>query len=132
MIPVQSIRLLFARVIPTLAACALLGPMVFTAPAALAASATTGRQPLVLDTQSGISDGQSGTVLQTAPLSHAPIVQAKSMASASGLDANSQTPITVSPHIGSGRGGKQSAQSSTQPSRPMPQSVSHPSTAVVQ
>ena len=48
-----------------------------------AAFAASGGQPLVLDTQRGISDGHSGTVLQTAPLSHAPIVQAQPIAAPS-------------------------------------------------
>jgi len=52
------------------------------------------RQPLVLDTQRGISDGQSGVVLQNAPLSRAPMVQAQSPARATEL-APSGAPTTV-------------------------------------
>jgi len=68
------------------------------ASAALAASPTN-RQPLVLDTQSGISDGQGGTVLQTAPLSHSRIVEAQPIAAPEELPANGSAPYIVAPYI---------------------------------
>ncbi|MGF6770952.1 hypothetical protein P3T18_003431 [Paraburkholderia sp. GAS199] len=67
-------------------------------PSAFAASSNT-RKPLVLDTQSGISDGQSGTVLQTAPLSHQPIVGAQPIAAPAELAPNSSIPIVVAPYV---------------------------------
>ncbi|CAH2916471.1 MAG: FIG00455141: hypothetical protein [uncultured Paraburkholderia sp.] len=57
-----------------------------------AASSNT-RKPAILDTQSGISDGQSGRVLQTAPLSRQPI------ATPAELAPNSSLPIVVAPYI---------------------------------
>jgi hypothetical protein len=69
-----------------------------SASAANAASATGG-QPLVLDTQRGISDGQSGTVLQTAPLSSARIVEAQPIATPVELAPNSSPPLIVAPYI---------------------------------
>lgn len=77
----------------------------FTAASALAAS-SGGGQPLILDTQKGISDGQSGTVLQTAPLSHARIVEAQPIATPTELAPNSSPPILVSPYIEVPAGGQ--------------------------
>jgi len=63
------------------------------------ASAHAG-QPLILDTQMGISDGQPGQVLQNAPLSHEPMVQAP----------DSSQPYIVAPYVevpaGGGSGGR--------------------------
>lgn len=59
------------------------------------ASALAG-QPLVLDTQRGISDGQSGLVLQNAPLSHEPMVQAVQPA---GIAPDSSQPYIVAPYV---------------------------------
>ena len=61
-------------------------------------AASSRGQPLILDTQKGISDGQSGTILQTAPLSHARIVEAQPIATPPELSPNSP-PILVSPYI---------------------------------
>jgi hypothetical protein len=61
-------------------------------------AASTGK-PLVLDTQSGINDGQSGVVLQTAPLSHQPMVAATPTATPAELQPNSSDPIIVAPYI---------------------------------
>lgn len=90
-----------------------------------AAFAASGGQPLVLDTQRGISDGQSGTVLQTAPLSHAPIVQAQPMAAPAELSTDSSMPIIVAPYVDVQTGGGSAhpyphPQPRPQP-RPMPQ-----------
>ncbi|CAH2895251.1 MAG: FIG00455141: hypothetical protein [uncultured Paraburkholderia sp.] len=63
-----------------------------------AASSNT-RKPVILDTQSGISDGKSGTVLQTAPLSRQPIVEAQPIATPAELAPNSSLPIVVAPYI---------------------------------
>ncbi|WP_260858530.1 hypothetical protein [Paraburkholderia sp. BCC1885] len=82
--------------------------------------------PLVLDTQSGISDGHSGTVLQTAPLSHERIVQAKQMATPTELTPNSSVPIVVAPYVqlpagsGSGNGGGGGSGTSGSHTKPQP------------
>jgi hypothetical protein len=68
-------------------------------PAACAASSDNARKPLILDSQSGINDGQSGTVLQTAPLSRQPIVQAQPIATPTELAPNSSIPVVVAPYI---------------------------------
>ena len=81
-----------------LAAAAVSATAVFTASTALAASGSA-RKPLILDSQNGISDGQSGTVLQTAPLSRQPIVRAQSAATPTELAPNSSTPYVVAPYI---------------------------------
>ena len=57
-------------------------------------------QPLILDTQRGISDGQSGTVLQNAPLSPQPMVQTQSLPTLNGSGTDgSQVPIIVAPYL---------------------------------
>lgn len=92
MLPVRSLRsILVATVAASLTTD-------FAVPASFAASSNTGK-PLILDTQSGISDGQSGTVLQTAPLSRARIVEAQPMAAPTELAPNSSIPIIVAPYI---------------------------------
>lgn len=56
--------------------------------------------PVVLDTQTGIHDGQSGIVLQNAPLSRAPMVQAQQLPTPTELNATtSGSPIVVAPYI---------------------------------
>lgn len=102
------------------AVAASLMTMAFLSPAAIAAS---GGQPLILDTQRGISDGQSGTVLQTAPLSHAPIVEAQPIASPTELSNSSSVPIIVAPYVQLpvGGGGTPSPQPKPHPNpRPVP------------
>ena len=64
------------------------------------AASSTNRQPLILDTQGGISDGQGGTVLQTAPLSHSRIVEAQPIAAPEELaPPNGAPPYIVAPYI---------------------------------
>ena len=63
------------------------------------AASAAGGQPLILDTQRGIIDGQGGTVLQTAPLSHARIVEAQPIATPEELAPNSSPPLIVAPYI---------------------------------
>ena len=66
-------------------------------------------QPLVLDTQTGISDGQSGLVLQNAPLSHAPMVAAQqptAPAAPAGLAPDSSQPYIVAPYVEVPGGGR--------------------------
>ncbi|HKT94628.1 MAG TPA: hypothetical protein VJS18_20890 [Paraburkholderia sp.] len=65
------------------------------------ASAHAG-QPLILDTQRGISDGQPGVVLQNAPLSNEPMVQA---AQPAGLAPDSSQPYVVAPYVEVQQGG---------------------------
>ncbi|WNC88632.1 hypothetical protein RI103_13025 [Paraburkholderia sp. FT54] len=79
----------------TIAACL---TTVFAVSTVSAASTST-RKPVILDSQNGISDGQSGTVLQTAPLSRQPIVEAQPIATPAELAPNSSIPIVVAPYI---------------------------------
>lgn len=57
------------------------------------------RPPVVLDTQTGIHDGRSGTVLQTAPLNRAPIVEPAQIRQPAELQQNGQVPVVVAPYI---------------------------------
>lgn len=110
MLPVRSLRSILAATVAALLTT------VFAVPASFAASSNTGK-PLILDTQSGISDGQSGTVLQTAPLSRARIVEAQPMAAPTELAPNSSIPIIVAPYIQlPGGGGVPQPQPQPQPS----------------
>ncbi|HEY3597613.1 MAG TPA: hypothetical protein VGL08_08905 [Paraburkholderia sp.] len=107
--------------LPAIAATTLLAS-VFVASSAFAASAS-GRQPLILDTQHGINDGQSGTVLQTAPLSHEPIVEAKPAAQPAQLAPNSSMPLYVAPYIqlpAGGQSGQPPTHSGQHPPHPRP------------
>lgn len=66
----------------------------------IASYALADGQPLVLDTQTGIHDGQSGIVLQNAPLSQAPMVPAQQLPTLQQLDSTGgQPPIVVAPYI---------------------------------
>ena len=106
----------------------LVATLLATAFLSSAAIAASGGQPLILDTQRGISDGQSGTVLQTAPLSHAPILQAQPIASPTELPTNSSVPFIVAPYISVPVGGGGSAQPHPTPNpRPRPVPVPAPS-----
>jgi hypothetical protein len=105
------IRSLRGAVVPALFTA--VSMLTLVAPTAFAAS-SGGGQPLILDTQQGISDGHSGTVLQTAPLSHERIVQAKPIATPTELTPNSSVPIIVAPYIQLPAGG------GTSTSRPLP------------
>ncbi|HYS63566.1 MAG TPA: hypothetical protein VEN30_07075 [Paraburkholderia sp.] len=87
---------------------------VFAMPTAFAASSSV-RKPLILDSQNGISDGQSGTVLQTAPLSRQPIVEAQPIATPTELAPNSSLPFVVAPYIQLPVGGGAPPQSQPRP-----------------
>jgi hypothetical protein len=63
---------------------------------AQAAFAKPGGEPLILDTQTGIHSGTSGTVLQTAPLNSSGMVQ---MDTLPGSPQQEQPPIIVSPYV---------------------------------
>ena len=63
------------------------------------AASSTNRPPLILDTQGGISDGQGGIVLQTAPLSHSRIVEAQPIATPEELPSSGAPPYIVAPYI---------------------------------
>jgi hypothetical protein len=108
----RSVRLL--RSLPSIATLVWLTAGFFapTASAASAKASAASGKPLILDTQTGISDGQSGTVLQTAPLSHAPIVSAQPMASPTELAPNSSTPVVVAPYVQVPGGGSNSSSGS--------------------
>lgn len=118
MAPVRSIRALQGAVVPAL--CAAVSLLALASPVAFAAS-SSGGQPLILDTQHGISDGQSGTVLQTAPLSHERIVQAKPIATPTELTPNSSVPLIVAPYIQLPAGGGGSAGGGTPAPHTKPQ-----------
>jgi hypothetical protein len=118
MAQVQLTRVLQGASVSTLFAA--LATLAFNAPPVFAAS-SNGGQPLILDTQSGISDGHSGTVLQTAPLSHERIVQAKQMATPTELTPNSSTPIIVEPYVQMPGGSNGST--STSHTRPQPRNT---------
>jgi hypothetical protein len=83
---------------PVLNAIAISLTMVGAMSSASAASGSS-RKPVVLDSQSGINDGQSGTILQTAPLSQQPIVEARPIATPTELAPNSSVPLVVAPDI---------------------------------
>lgn len=125
MAPVRLIRALQGALVAPL--FTMVSLLTLAAPGAFAA-------PLVLDTQSGISDGHSGTVLQTAPLSHERIVQAKQMATPTELTPNSSVPIVVAPYVqlpaggGSGGGNGGGGGSGTSGSHTKPQPRLAPST----
>ncbi|MFM0243024.1 hypothetical protein [Paraburkholderia phytofirmans] len=91
----------------------------FAVSSAHAASASA-RKPVILDSQNGINDGQSGTVLQTAPLSHQPIVEAQPIATPAELAPNSSIPIVVAPYIQLPTGG------GTLPPQPQPRPAPRP------
>jgi hypothetical protein len=61
--------------------------------------AKPGGEPLVLDSQTGIHSGVSGTVLQTGPLDPPGMVQARPLATLPELPQQEQMPIMVSPYI---------------------------------
>jgi len=80
------------------------------------------RQPLILDTQRGISDGQSGVVLQNAPLSRAPMVNAQPAARPAELAPETSPPLIVAPYVQlPGAGGRPRP-----PSRPRLPSAAQP------
>lgn len=68
--------------------------------AGIAPCATADGPPVVLDTQTGIHDGQSGIVLQNAPLSRAPMVPAQQLQAPTALNSTGgEPPIVVAPYI---------------------------------
>jgi hypothetical protein len=88
------------------------------------------RQPLVLDTQRGISDGQSGIVMQNAPLSRAPMVNAQSPARPAELAPPTEPPIIVAPYL-QVPGASGGSQTPSQPSWPSGSSRPRPRPAVM-
>lgn len=117
MLPVRLIRSMKGRFVPALFVTA---SLLTAGTTAFAASTDTGK-PLILDTQHGISDGHSGTVLQTAPLSHQRIVEAQPIASPTELTPNSQTPVIVEPYVQMPGGGGMPGPSPRPQPRPAPQ-----------
>ncbi|MEC5408085.1 hypothetical protein VOM14_21255 [Paraburkholderia sp. MPAMCS5] len=104
---------------PALPVVAVSLAMVCAMSSALAASSHS-RQPLILDSQNGISDGESGTILQTAPLSRQPIVEARPIASPVELAPNSSVPFVVAPYIRLPVGGSAAGATPQPQSRPVP------------
>ncbi|WP_240159391.1 MULTISPECIES: hypothetical protein [Burkholderiaceae] len=88
---------------------------VCAAPGAFAVS-DSARKPVILDSLSGINDGQSGSVLMSAPLSRHPIVAAPPIAAPVELPQEASPPIVVAPYIPLPAGGGV-------PPRPMPRPV---------
>ncbi|RDJ97441.1 hypothetical protein [Paraburkholderia lacunae] len=115
MLPARSLHSILATAIAASLTTVLAVPATF-------AASSNGGKPLILDTQSGISDGQSGTVLQTAPLSRQRIVDAQPIAAPTELAPNSSMPIVVAPYIQLPVGG---AASQSQP-QAQPQSQPRP------
>jgi hypothetical protein len=79
------------------------------------------RRPVIVDSQGGIINGQSGTVVQTGPLSWQPIVGAQPIAAPTELPPpESSIPIVVAPYLQLPAGG--GAPPRPQP-RPLPPSL---------
>ncbi|MFL9861790.1 hypothetical protein PQR72_39735 [Paraburkholderia madseniana] len=116
MLPVHSLKSVLAMT----AAASL--TTVFAVSATFAASSNTARKPVILDSQSGISDGHSGTVLQTAPLSRQPIVGAQPIATPTELAPNSSIPFVVAPYIPVPVGGGTPSPQPQPQTRPVPRS----------
>jgi len=118
MLPARSIRFTLGG------AAAAFFTLTLVSPAAMAAS---GGQPLVLDSQRGVSDGQSGTILQTGPLSNERIVEAQPIASPTELSPNPSGPVIVAPYVNlpvgaGGQGGKTAQMPRPQPRPTLPSS----------
>ncbi|WP_233829168.1 hypothetical protein [Paraburkholderia sp. ZP32-5] len=86
-------------------------------PGAFAVS-DSARRPVILDTLGGINDGQSGTVLLSAPPVTQPIVAAPSPAAPAELPQESSPPFVVAPYIQLPVGGSTPVRPS--PPRPLP------------
>ncbi|WP_322054085.1 hypothetical protein [Paraburkholderia bannensis] len=82
---------------PTLAVA--LSTLTAAVVALASAGAHAAGKPLILDTETGINDGQSGTVLQTAPLSHQPMVQMQQLPTLNGDGTSGSQPIIVAPYV---------------------------------
>ncbi|WP_425485295.1 hypothetical protein [Burkholderia guangdongensis] len=88
---------------------------------AMAGYAEAQSQPLILDTQQGIRDGKGGLLLQTAPLSHEPIVEPAHPRTPAGQASNTSMPIYIVPTIkipGSNATSSGQSQSPPQPRQP--------------
>jgi hypothetical protein len=84
------------------------------------ATPDSARRPVILDSQGGINDGQSGTVIRTGPTSWQPIVSAQPMATPAELaPPESSVPFVVAPYIQLPVGGGL-------PPRPQPRPVPRP------
>lgn len=86
----------------TLLGTAIAVTLLTTASFAPSASASPegARRPVIIDSQGGIDNGQSGTVLRTGPLSWEPIVGARPIAAPVELaPPESSMPVVVSPYI---------------------------------
>jgi hypothetical protein len=87
---------------------------IFAVPTAFAAS-DSARRPVIIDSQGGIINGQSGTLLLSAPPSPQPIVDAQPIAAPAELAPDSSVPFVVAPYIQLPAGGGV-------PPRPQPRS----------
>ncbi|CAG9239472.1 conserved exported hypothetical protein [Paraburkholderia tropica] len=70
--------------------------------AALTSAGAQAGQPLILDTQHGISDGQKGIVLQNAPLGQSQMVPMQQLPTDG---STQQQPIIVAPYVEAPGGG---------------------------
>jgi hypothetical protein len=104
--PVRSLKSALTAAIAASLTVAFAGTPAFAAPDDV-------RRPVILDSQHGTNDGQSGFVWQTAPLSRQPIVSAQPMATPTELPPGPSVPIVVSPYVQLPAGG-------TRPPRPQP------------
>lgn len=72
---------------------------VFAVSTAFASPDSPGR-PVILDSEGGINDGQSGTVVRTGPPSWQPIVGAQPIAAPTELaPPDSSIPVVVAPYV---------------------------------
>jgi len=83
------------------------------------AASDESRRPVILDTLGGVNNGQSGTVLLSAPPSQEPIVAAPPIAAPVELPQESAPPFVVAPYIQLPAGG-------STPVRPLPRPVPAP------
>ncbi|MFL9933442.1 hypothetical protein P0D88_30515 [Paraburkholderia sp. RL18-103-BIB-C] len=63
------------------------------------ATPDSARRPVIIDSHGGINNGQSGSVVQTGPLSWQPIVGAQPIAAPVELAPEPSPPIMVAPYI---------------------------------
>lgn len=112
---VRSLQSILAAVIAAALTTVCAVPAAFATP-------DSARRPVILDSQGGINNGQSGTVVRTGPPSWQPIVGAQPIAAPAELaPPDSSVPIVVAPYIQLPVGGGSPPRPQPQP-RPLPRS----------